>query len=304
MNRCPLVASLLVIAVAPAAGCQTAGNTTSQAKPEEQRDESTESTVLVPWVEVNTLATKRINHAVKGLRIWQRVTSIAIVSTRPGCAALYPELRKRMPGMRIIPGIKTHKCLPFFDSVSGWRALAREVREVCASSGENWVVLENEGAIKPYYRQEYDIDLNKLRKGLEQLPDDVNYIWYPGYALTADSADTIRRAGLVADIVNEVCNARIVDLTFSSPPDVRRRRRPSIQQRAAEIKKSVKRPQIPMLYCYGDRYWPDDRVLEAVGYTDGGWVILYPGYKHWTGAAQAIAAQAATRVPTSTTSDP
>jgi hypothetical protein len=299
MSKSLLALALLAIPVAPAIGCQTTRNAAGQAEPQQQPDKSAEPVILVPWIEVNTLATKRINHAVEGLLIWQKVTDTAIVSTRPDCAALYPELRRRLPGMRIIPGIKTHDRLPRFDSVAGWKALAREVRAVCASSGENWVVFENEGAIKGYWRQEYDIDPGQLRKALKQLPDDVNYIWYPGYMLTADSPETIRRAGLVADIVNEVCNARIVDLTFSSPSDVRRRARPSIQQRAAAIKKTLKRPEIPMLYCYGDRYWPDEQVLEAARYTDGGWVILYSGIEHWIGAAQAIAAQLATRVPSS-----
>jgi hypothetical protein len=294
-----LLAVTLLFPVAPAIGCQSMGNASGQVDAQEQPDKPKEPVVLVPWIEVNTLAAARINHAVQGLLIWQKVTDTAIVSTRPGCAALYPELRRRLPGMRIIPGIKTHDRLPRFDSVAGWKALAREIRAVCASSGENWVVLENEGAIKGYWREEYDIDPDELRKALKQLPDDVNYIWYPGFMLNADKAVTRERADVVARIVNEVCNARIIDLTYSSPADIRRRGTKSVRQRIAEVEKLVKRPLIPMLYCYGDRYWPDERIPEAISNTGGGWVILYSGIKHWIEAAQAVAAQLPNRVPSS-----
>ncbi len=69
----------------------------NQAKPDAAPGKLAQPLVILPWVEVNALASRTINHAVEGLLIWQKVTDPAIVSTGPGCAALYPGLRRRVP---------------------------------------------------------------------------------------------------------------------------------------------------------------------------------------------------------------
>ncbi|MFQ5590203.1 MAG: hypothetical protein ACE5HE_03475 [Phycisphaerae bacterium] len=253
---------------------------------------------LWPWLEVNTLAAWREDQAVEGLLAWQKATDTAIISTRPGCAPLYANLRRRVPGMHIIPGLKTSKLLPRFDSVEGWKAVASEALLLCDAANEKRLVLEHEGALRGYWSGDYEIDPDRLRRALALLPHDIEYIWYPGFV--GEKEELRRRQELVCRIANETIAVRFTDITYGSPADVKYRKRPHMQKRLAEIEKLVTLPLIPMLYCLrherrGEIYWPMKDVLQTASQTQQQEVIVYPGAKRWTRCAEIIAGQLAQR---------
>ena len=148
----------------PVAAC---GDERERARPEAG---PSDDVLVIPWVEVNTLNPTAIDRVVEGLLEWQAVTDTAIVSTMPGQESVFRTLRRRVPGMHIIPGIKTYPSLPRFDSVEGWRQIADHATAVLAAADTNELLLENETAIRQYRRGEEPVDLSRLRQGLETLP--------------------------------------------------------------------------------------------------------------------------------------
>ena len=253
---------------------------------------------IIPWIEVNSPDPSGIDHAVEGLLVWKRVTDTAIVSTIPGLAGIYREFRRRVPQMRIIPGIKTNDALPQLDSVDGWRTVGQQIRAVCDASGQTIVVLENESASKRYVHGEYEIDLDRLRRGLQQLPDGVEIIWYP--SVTGASVAQQQRGEDLCRVVADVLDVRFIDLSLNCPAAVRYK---WSKLGRARLEKLARKPTIPMLYCYGpgSRWWMDEQIPDALTHVKGGWVILYPGGKRWPEAARSItrilAESASLRVP-------
>lgn len=241
---------------------------------------------IVPWVEsTNSRRSIKIDDLVEGLLIWSEITDTAIVSTSPGGESLYPVLRKRVPGMIIIPGVKTKDLLPRFDSVAGWRAVARQVRVVCDASGQTRVLLENESASKKSMHGKYEIDLARFRKGLQQLPKGIEIIWYP--SITGASEAQQQRCERLCRVAAEVLDVSFTDLSLNCPAALRHRLSKVGTQRLDKI---AKKPTIPILYCYGpgSRWWMDEEIPGALTHVKGGWVILYPGGKRWPQAARSI----------------
>ena len=249
---------------------------------------------IVPWIEVNTLESKAIDDAASGLLIWRNVTDTAIVSTVPGCADLYSQLRKKVPGMHIIPGIKTNACLKAFDSVPGWRIVADQVRAVCEAAGERRVVLENESALKEYWRGSLDIDLDRLRDGLGRLPQGIEIIWYP--SMVGESSEVQQRAERLCRVAAEVLDVRFTDLSINGPRSVSYRWSKRGKRR---LEKLARKATIPILYFYGpgSRWWQDDQLFQPLELAGEGWVIIYPGVKRWRRAADSISKILAERNP-------
>jgi len=240
---------------------------------------------LVPWIELNTIREDAFENAVGGLLIWQKITDTAIVSTVPGYAHLYTKLRARVPGMHIIPGMKTSRCLPALDSVAGWKEVARAVNEVCEAAGEKRVVLENEGAIQPFWREGREIDEARLREGLRELPEAIEIIWYP--SIVGETQEARRRSVRLTELVAEVEGVRFTDLSISGPKSLRYGWSKLGRKQLKEI---AERQVIPMLYCYGpgSRWWEDEDIPEALKLVEGDFVILYPGSTRWREAARSI----------------
>lgn len=246
---------------------------------------------IIPWVEDNYA--QYDDRVVEGLRIWRKVADTAIVSTMPGRAALYPKLRERVPGMRIIPGLKTMDLLPRFDSVKGWRRVAEEVSAILAAGGERVVLLENEVAIKAFVDGAQPLNLDRLRQGLALLPGDVAYLWYP--SIYGHEQDKRSRCAEVCRVVAEtLLNVRLLDQRYQGRRAVSDRARIAAD---AILKSISRRPTLPMLYFYGSEhsytFWRDEQVHEALGYVRKDWgdeadVVLYPGLKRWVEAARSL----------------
>ncbi|MGD2108835.1 MAG: hypothetical protein PVI86_05525 [Phycisphaerae bacterium] len=243
---------------------------------------------IVPWIELNTSRASAMNRTVEGLRAWhadpELAIDTAIVSTTPGHEGIYTELRRRVPGMRIIPGMKTWTILQRFDSVEGWREVSRHVAAALAESHEHELLLDNETAIKKYRRGEYDIDLRHLREGLRLLPRDIKYIWYPSIHGSGDAVQ--ERFAVVCGVAAEVLDVRFTDRSVHGPQALGDSWLKKAQERLDRFSEA---PSIPIIYCYGDdRWWPDARIPDALEQTDKPLVILYPGAKRWTEAALKI----------------
>ena len=242
---------------------------------------------ILPWIEVNDAREKSLENAVRGLKIWASVTDTAIVTTAPGHADLYRKLHERIPGLRIIPGLKTHTLLDRFDSIEGWAEVAREVTRICAASGEKELVLENETAIKSYRRGEYDIDPQRFRKAVEQIPSDIKLIWYP--SIHGGKASVRQRFEVVCRIIADTHDVRFTDRSMHGPK-AEKSESLKISQRSLEGISS--KATIPILYSYGgDRWWRIDDIPRILRSLDAPDVIVYPGAKAWTTAARSITSE-------------
>ncbi len=249
---------------------------------------------IIPWIEVNAGTTRAIDSAAAGLRRWMDVTDTAIVSTVRGGARIYPMLRDRVPGMRIIPGLKTNDLLKRFDSKKGWTAVVREIQAIRAAGGEDTVLLENESAIRAYLDGAYEIDAGLLKESLELIPKDLRIIWYPG--VVGESEATQDRAELLCRAAQATLDVRFTDLSFSSPAAVRYRWSRLGRQR---LERLAKAPLIPLLYFYGpgSKWWQDEQFHEALDHCGDNWVIIYPGAKRWRQAARILSKELVRSTP-------
>lgn len=245
---------------------------------------ASEPPLFIPWVELNTSNPSTVDIVVEGLLAWQKITDTAIVSTVPGKESLYRVLRKRVPGMRIIPGIKTTPLLSRFDSVEGWENVSRSVRYALKCAGENEILLENETAFLRVRRGEESVNLQNLRRGLDTLPAGIKVIWYP--SIVGRSQAMLTRYEDVCKIVVDVLDARFVDHSVDGHKSLGNRWREKAQHRLDALSNQ---PTIPILYCYGDsRWWRDEQLVEVLGSVTKDQVILYPGIKRWAQAARSI----------------
>jgi hypothetical protein len=278
-----LVVVIVAVAMLPLANCKADDRhptSSSVSKPVK----------LLPWVEDNYAGYDE--RVIEGLKIWSRVTDTAIVSTMPGRAELYRKLRQRVPGMHIIPGIKTRTLLPVFDSVEGWRRVAEEVAAVSSAAGERVVLLENETAIRPYRRGEQKISLDRLRDALAQLPKGIGIIWYP--SIHSPRNPVHDRYENVCRVVAEVCDVRFTDRSTQSPAALHEPWRREVRR---TLERLSSKPTLPLLYAYAQRsstvYWLDQQIPEALAYVRREWgedaeLIIYPGMKRWGEAARSI----------------
>ena len=248
---------------------------------------------IIPWLEVNRATPEELERAVAGLRIWQKITDTAVISTVRGKAWIYPHLRARVPGLRIIPGLKTNAELGKrqFDSPEVWQRVARGVTELCSAAEEKRIVLENESALSPVWRGDYAVDFQRLRESLKQLPKDIEIIWYPG--VVGESEVVQARAAAVCRAVEEICTARFTAGNLGGPKSPRYRWSKSGTAQANSL---ASRPLIPLVY-FGTKYWPYERAPEIVSLVKTDEVLFYPGAADWIKAARTIVRTLATPAP-------
>ncbi len=249
------------------------------------------------WLELNSDKPEKMDEAVAGLLEWQKITDTAIVTTVPG-VRIYGELCACVPGMQIIPGVKTNDVLrdhvgPRFDDVDGWKKIGKELAAMAEATGSKIVVLEGESAVERYRLGNETINWALFRKCLAQLPKDLTIGWYP--AMTGGDDDEQDRMGSLSDeVADSLCNAVLLDhqsrggprgLTYSWSIKGR--------EKLDEIVRRVPGTSIlRMMYFYGPKesYWQDDQIFEALGSVGDGRVIIYPGAERWVKAAKLFVA--------------
>lgn len=239
----------------------------------------------VPWIELITVNDQTVSEAIEGLRYWSQVTDTAIVTLVPGKSALYFRIRQEVPGVQIIPALPTAAVLMTdkLDSVAGWRTIAREVRQICRRTGCDTYLLENEVAVKAYLEGKREIDFDRFRAGLEQLPKDLKVLWYP----CIGSNDWEPRYLRLAEVVDDVLNARLVD--HLSMYNRHHLNHPRVKATMGRLDKVISRPPVQMIYCMkSPGYWALEDVPEALRLAHGDWAIVYPGAKAWVEAARVI----------------
>jgi len=260
---------------------------------------------IIPWVECNwpdapankddPASKSTLDHVVDGLLLWQGVTDTAIVSTMPGKTRLYATLRSRVPGMRIIPGLKTMTLLDRLDSETGWQVIANEVSAIAAATGERVILLENEKAVYPFIRDEQAVDVSRLRKALDRLPKNIEYLWYP--SIFGKEAEQQRAAEICRAAEDALVNVRFLDQRFQGARAVTDPARIAADRR---LRAFARRPTLRMAYFYGPdhpiTWWRDDQIDEAMqvcarapdASTE---VVIYPGLKRWAKAAESLSAK-------------
>jgi hypothetical protein len=144
---------------------------------------------LIPWMEANSphslasnLYTEEegarpgmtvLEYCMEGLNYWARVTDTIVITTTIGQVnRLYPVLMARKPPhVTIIGGLKTYT-LPgayegdlrpydYADSAE-WEVITHALERIHEITGSGIVVLENETALKPYFRGQAGIDFDRL----------------------------------------------------------------------------------------------------------------------------------------------
>ena len=248
---------------------------------------------IIPWVEVHVGSNEGVNIALAGLLEWRKITDTAIVSVQARKASFFRKLKKPLPNMRIIPGVKTTSLFGHrqFDSVQKWREMAQEVRAACEASGQRRFLFENESALTDYYHGEHELDLDRLRAGLNELPKDVQYLWCPSLG---GGGERLQRGARLCEVVEGVLDVRFVDhLSLTAPQHVNQ---PGTLRAVARLESIAQNPTIPLIYCCGDKWWPADRIPEALELAKLKWgdsseAIIYPGQKLWVQRAREMRGQ-------------
>jgi len=257
-----------------------------------------ETLKIIPWVELNY--SNYDEQVIEGLSIWQIVTGTAIVTTRPGRATLYPKLRERLPGMRIIPGLKTMHLLDRFDSVAGWQAIAQEVVAIRDASGENVFLLENEVALHDWVMGTVSLDMDQLAEALAALPSDVEYLWRPSvYWFIAGDEGHLRLAEVCRVAQSVLQNVRFQDQRFNARANVNSQ----VYTEAQTLLESIaSEDTLPLLYFYGPEneleWWKDSELIEALSYVKRSRgadadVVIFTGLDRWVEAARSLSGQLA-----------
>lgn len=255
--------------------------------------------VIVPWLEYASTPGMH-EETLRGMREWQTVTDRVIVSViYPKDYGVLRTLRAQCPGLRIIPGLKTSTVLDpkDFASPARWEQIARSVAQLLEDTGEHTLLFENETAVRDYIEGRAEIDLERLRRCLQQLPRDVRYLWYPA---TSGAPDRFERYQRVNRVVQEVCDAELVDHNTLFGP--REYNEPGTRELAERLRAGAKHAPVPMLYCYGDEpgeyarvwWWRDAQLPEILAvarerFPAAQWAIVYPGARRWASGARAIA---------------
>lgn len=244
---------------------------------------------VVPWLELGP-DRRLIDQAVEGLLAWQKITDTAIVSVDPAGVRLYRQLRERVPGMRIIPGLKTSPVLvpAGFDSPEGWRRIATAAAEARKLTGSKVLLLENESAIQKYIDGKQPLDLKRLRTALNELPSDGTILWYPSAAMNGEILNRyLRMCRVAAELPNLIFvdHAMLYGPRAAKAPGTRR-----VVQALRELARKEK-PPVPLIYCCGGDTWPKERVLEAIRMSESDWMIIYPGQNRWVETARYLAEQ-------------
>lgn len=266
---------------------------------------------LVPWFEWATA--DQLDALVTSLRAWQEITDTAVVTTDPATpsnptptSSMYSLLKQRVPGMRIIPGLKTSPILnwpqyfyPTFDSVGGWNLIATYVTQILHDCGdEELFIFEHESALVDYLYGNEEINFSTMRTCLDKLPiqnnaspqKNITYIWY-GDSRTALSM--VNRSYHLDQVVEEKLNVRFVDSTTASTSATLYAYENLNSSMWKEL--SADQATIPhLLVQNGSGNWLYSQVIPGARdhikqYWPGeSWMIIYPGYARWTESASAL----------------
>jgi hypothetical protein len=249
---------------------------------------------VIPWVELNYPDVEQYRRpALLGVAIGAVTFDEFVVTTIPKESPRVFELFQRtVPGVKIIPSLKTAAYTPRyrrFDDPGLWAAFARDVRVACEATGSKRFVIDSETALTPVWEGEYKIDHDRLAKALGQLPQEIEYIWYPT-VLGSPEYTPMRNEGSL-----EVCRTAARGLrhvVFADHSYGVRTTDPSTTIPKVRLRNSTKLRDvgtvIPLLY-FCDRSdkvhtdWQAEQLPELIegDLLPAGEFLLYPGIKNF-----------------------
>lgn len=249
----------------------------------------------MPWVECNL--PRQLDNTIAGLKIWGTLFDTAIVSTTPGNADLLKRIKSSVPGVRIIPGMKTFSILQDFDSAEEWQQVRAEIVAAMQAVGENTVIFENEWAVRGLWGdrdfEPQDLDLERLEAAMRaaDFPSGVTYYWYPSVPSRDKRAQDLAES--IVRVAQKVLgNVVLVDNASVNGPGAARS---DSNVRAGEAIAALGDGKVAaILYCYGpdSPWWQDEQIPDAIKLAHQGHklntLILYPGQDRWAEAAQRI----------------
>ncbi len=262
------------------------------------------SSQIMPWIEINGLVgwewPEWMATAIKGLINWSLITDNAIITTRAGFTDVYTQVLVGIEGtgMSIIPGLKTSSVLDDrFDDVAKWALIADEVTSLTAAANSEFFVFEHEGALNNHVNNylrfpggEHSVDLEQLKFALGQLPQDIKYIWYPGFTglWSADPENYNWTSGICLAANEALPDVDFTDLTWSAPQDFEIRFTPGTYSynRLIEINSTISNDLLPMVYFYGPgtQWWMDEGITTILE-KEPDKLIIYTGGPRWIAGA-------------------
>jgi len=292
----------------------------------EHRSDSSIRKRIIPWLEVNsptaevltlvpgTVGAKagQINRDffVASLAHWSKVSNAVIVTTRVGNSRhLYPYVMSRKPeNVHIIGGFKT-SILPgatarsaeeqstnkyLFADEKTWLQMASEAREITRTTGNNVIVLENEGALWRFNTGKASIDIEKLYRSLAPMRETGIQFWIYLPSILENTPNVPNREKETERLFKAVAKALPGSVFFgthtawhgwrSREGDVRRRRAEEDIVGADSIHEMLYVGLDGYTHLKGGRkrrcYTPTE-LLAEVDRLPGQVFIVYPGAKRW-----------------------
>ena len=256
---------------------------------------------ILPIIDVGPY--ENLDETIAALLIWRRVTDTAIVILSRDCSSWYGEIQQQVPGMNVIPGLKTEWALGYgedthFEAPEGWQALAEYAVVYAAVTGQSRLFLEMEWPLEPYWQGWYSMDFAQLQQSLATWPDNPAVIWSPAISYCSTPA-LLERGVTLCAAVNEVLDVQFLDHSWGHPawPTF-----PDRLEARAQLEALSANPPIPICwfgcaplpdggeFCY----WADEQAHEAmdqlVGYSE---VIFATGSLRAIEGAQNITANLA-----------
>ncbi len=275
---------------------------------------------FIPWVEINAPTAEILElvpevigakpgqtsreYCVAALHRYAKMTDTVIVTGQAyNVHTLYPYLMENAPeGLRIIGGIKPGGRLPgctkagtepydytYLGSVEehmGWAYLVDRAQYIASVTGNDIVVLENEGALWRFHVSEegVDIDLEELSARLELFDQAGIQVW--AYLPTMlGSPDTPRRERTTA-LVETYLDALHEPIIFGC--DRGRDWRTTYHLARREAMLALAGSLYDMIYVRsdGDRYYTPEGAIEEMNTPPNSNFIVYPGIINWMSVAE------------------
>lgn len=267
----------------------------------------------IPWLEINSPATDvdtrpgvtRLSHGLEGLKVWEQSTDAIIITTvHERIDDLYRLLMaQKHPRTFLIGGFKASRFMASgrFEDAQAWRRIAEAARRLVSLTQNNVVLLECEGALRPFYSGQTAIDLEALAGALEPLSQSGVHVWWWGLGPVPDSAAMPDRQERSTELARVVAQA-VPNATFLNAeagmlkPPRWDQEAPRRRQRMVEL--VGRKRMMDLAYVHMDRvakgvtnqfYTPADVLQHADRFFSPA-VVIYPGEGSWLDVGQAFAA--------------
>lgn len=254
---------------------------------------------IVTWVEINSMDAKMESGetyrqcGINSLLMWSTVVDEAIVTTNPHLDILEPVLSEcvaELAPMQVRGGVQIAPVVGYdIGNIAGWKRVAVAVEETCRITGQRKFVIDVESTISRLLAGDRKPDWDRVRAGLELLPKDVAYTWFPAPWVPSHpgQADYEKFLSFAAKVLP---NLTIVTFEVAGPAGVEY---PEVLAKLARVRKLYDCPTTPIAYCgpplrWG---WQVDQVIDARDHCNTPEVLVYPCAANWVKSAHVVPLQ-------------